>query len=105
MNAPTKNFYNTPRQLYPNVELCFVSYGSMDGTNEWLDSLQDENVKYFYSEESKTFSDTFNKAASLATKDYVMFLHNDIVITHGNGPQVGIIKIVYNYRASYICGT
>jgi len=76
----TKNFYNTTRQLYPNVELCFVSYGSTDGTDEWLDSLNDENVKYFYSEESKTFSDTFNKAASLATKDYVMFLHNDIVV-------------------------
>ena len=76
----TKNFYNTTRQLYPNIELCFVSYNSTDGTNEWLDSLNDENVKYFYSEESKTFSDTFNKAASLATKDYVMFLHNDIVV-------------------------
>ena len=76
----TKNFYNTTRQLYPNVELCFVSYGSTDGTNEWLDSLNDENVKYFHSTETKTFSDTFNKAASLATKDYVMFTHNDIVI-------------------------
>jgi GT2 family glycosyltransferase len=76
----TKNFYNTTRQLYPNVELCFVSYGSTDGTNEWLDFLNDENVKYFHSTETKTFSDTFNKAASLATKDYIMFLHNDIVI-------------------------
>jgi GT2 family glycosyltransferase len=76
----TKHFYTTTRQLYSNVEICFVSYGSTDGTNEWLDSLNDENVKYFHSLETKTFSDTFNKAASLATKDYIMFLHNDIVI-------------------------
>lgn len=75
-----KNFYSTTRSLYPNVEICFVSYGSTDGTHEWLDSLSDENVKYFYSKENKTFSDTFNKATELATKDYVAYLHNDIVL-------------------------
>jgi GT2 family glycosyltransferase len=76
----TKHFYTTTRQLYPNIEICFASYASIDGTNEWLDSLTDENVKFFHSPETKTFSDTFNKAAELATKDYVMFLHNDIVL-------------------------
>ena len=75
-----KNFYNTTRELYPDVELCFVSYGSTDGTHEWLETLEDNNLKYFYSAEQKTFSDTFNKAAELATKDYVAYLHNDIVL-------------------------
>jgi len=56
-----KHFYDTTRELYPEVELCFVSYGSTDGTHEWLDSLIDNNVKYFYSAEQKTFSDTFNR--------------------------------------------
>lgn len=78
-----KHFYQTTRELYPDVEICFVSYGSTDGTHEWLDSLQDSNLKYFYSEESKTFSDTFNKAAELATRDYVAYLHNDIVLAPG----------------------
>jgi hypothetical protein len=44
-----KHFYSTTRELYPEVEICFVSYGSTDGTHEWLDSLQDNNVKYFHS--------------------------------------------------------
>lgn len=78
-----KNFYKTTRELYPEIEICFVSYGSTDGTHEWLDSLQDKNLKYFYSEENKTFSDTFNKAAELATKEYVIYLHNDIVLAPG----------------------
>jgi GT2 family glycosyltransferase len=78
-----KNFYDTTRELYPDIELCFVSYGSTDGTHEWLESLSDNNVKYFYSEEQKTFSDTFNKATELATKDYVAYLHNDIVLAPG----------------------
>jgi GT2 family glycosyltransferase len=75
-----KHFYQTTRKLYPDVELCFVSYGSTDGTHEWVESLADNNLKYFYSAEQKTFSDTFNKAAELATKDYVAYLHNDIVL-------------------------
>jgi len=78
-----KHFYKTTRKLYPDVEICFVSYGSTDGTHEWLESLTDDNLKYFYSIENKTFSDTFNKAAELATKDYVAYLHNDIVLAPG----------------------
>jgi GT2 family glycosyltransferase len=75
-----KHFYTTTRALYPEVEICFVSYGSVDGTHEWLDSIQDTNVKYYHSKESKTFSETFNKATELATKEYVAYLHNDIVL-------------------------
>ena len=79
----SQHFYNTTRELYPDVEICFVSYGSTDGTHEWLDSLADNNLKYFYSDENKTFSDTFNKATELATKKYVAYLHNDIVLAPG----------------------
>jgi GT2 family glycosyltransferase len=75
-----KHFYETTRELYPDVEICFVSYGSTDGTHEWLESLKDKNVQFQYSTQSKTFSDTFNTAATLATKDYVAYLHNDIVL-------------------------
>lgn len=79
----TQYFYSTTRELYPEVEICFVSFGSTDGTHEWLDSLKDPFLKYYYSEESKTFSDTFNKATQLATKEYVAYLHNDIVLAPG----------------------
>jgi len=78
-----KHFYQTTRELYPDVELCFVSYGSTDGTHEWLNTLDDTNVKYFYADRQRTFSDTFNKAAEIATKDYVAYLHNDIVLAPG----------------------
>lgn len=78
-----KHFYQTTRELYPDVEICFVSYGSTDGTHEWLETLQDNNLKYFYSDENKTFSDTFNKAVELASCDYVAYLHNDIVLAPG----------------------
>lgn len=77
----SKHFYSTTRALYPNEQIVFVSYGSTDGTHEWLDSLsEDKNTIIFHSTESKTFSETFNKAAELATNDYVVYLHNDIVL-------------------------
>ena len=76
----TKQFYKSTRALYPENEIVFVSYGSTDGTHEWLDSLDDENLKFYYSEDNKTLSDTYNKAITLATKPFVAFLHNDMVL-------------------------
>ncbi len=77
----SKFFYESTRRLYPLSEIVFVSYGSTDGTHEWLDSLNDGCVKYYYEASSKTLADTYNKCTQLATKDYVAYLHNDIVIT------------------------
>jgi len=79
----TKHFYKTTRAIYPEVEICFSSYNSTDGTHEWLDSLNDPFVKIFHSNEYGNFSDNYNKAASLATKEYIVFTHNDIVLTPG----------------------
>jgi len=79
----TKHFYKTTRAIYPEVEICFSSYNSTDGTHEWLDSLNDSFVKIFHSNEYGNFSDNYNKAASLATKEYIAFTHNDIVLTPG----------------------
>jgi GT2 family glycosyltransferase len=74
-------FYKTTRQLYPEVEICFSSYNSTDGTDEWLESLKnDPYTKIFYTQDKGNFSDNYNKAASLATKDYITFVHNDIVL-------------------------
>jgi len=76
----TKLFYNTTRKLYPDIEICFVSYGSTDGTHNWLDSLKDDCVKFYYSIENKTLSDTYNKAAEISSGDYVVFCHNDLIL-------------------------
>ena len=66
-----KHFYKTTRDLYPELEICFSSYNSIDGTHEWLDSLNDPYTKIFHSTQQGIFSDNFNKATELATKEYV----------------------------------
>lgn len=78
----TKNFYETTRKLYPELELCFVSYGSSDGTHDYLFGLciEDKNVRFYCDMIEMSFSDTYNRALQLATKDYVAFMHNDIIL-------------------------
>ena len=77
----TKLFYSSTRALYPDVELVFVSHNSTDGTHDWLDSLNDPHLVYEYGTVDKTFSDTFNRCAELASRDYVLFAHNDMVLS------------------------
>lgn len=79
----TQYFYTQTRLLYPTVELVFVSFNSTDGTHQWLDSLEDEHVRYYYEERERTLSDTYNKCIELATSDYVVFVHNDMVLAPG----------------------
>lgn len=73
-------FYENVRKIYPHVEIVFVSYGSTDKTHEWLDKLNDQNLKYYYSDQSKTLSDTYNKAIEISTKQFGCFLHNDMIL-------------------------
>ncbi|WP_166332584.1 glycosyltransferase family 2 protein [Sphingobacterium chungjuense] len=87
----TKHFYKTLRDKYPRVELVFVSYGSQDGTHDWLDSLEDPYLIFYYSQFSKTLSDTYNKGVSMATSDLVAFLHNDMVV--GNGFVESLLSV------------
>jgi GT2 family glycosyltransferase len=79
-----KHFYETTRAIYPEVEICFSSFNSTDSTDEWLDTLKnDPYTKVFHTTEVGNFSDNFNKAASMATKEYIVFVHNDIVLAPG----------------------
>lgn len=79
----TQYVYNQTRLLYPTLELVFVSFNSVDGTHQWLDSLQDDHVVYYYEDRERTLSDTYNKCIELATSDYVIFAHNDMVLAPG----------------------
>ncbi len=81
--AYTQYVYEQTRLIYPEVEIVFVSYGSTDGTHEWLDTLHDEHVRFYHEPVEKTLSDTYNKATQLATSAYVIFAHNDMVLAPG----------------------
>lgn len=79
----TKAFYESVRTFYQSVEIVFVSYGSTDGTHDWLQTLDDKYVRFFISNESKTLSDTYNKGVELATSKLVCYMHNDMILGEG----------------------
>jgi GT2 family glycosyltransferase len=81
----SKYFYKTFREVYPEEEIVFVSNGSTDGTDEWLDEIKkaDRFVRVYHDHRAKSLADTYNKAAELASKQYFAFLHNDIVVAPG----------------------
>ncbi|WP_227699037.1 glycosyltransferase [Spirosoma radiotolerans] len=88
----TQFFYHQTRLLYPTVEIVFVSFNSTDGTHQWLNSLQDDQVKYHYENRERTLSDTYNKCIQLATSDYVIFAHNDMVLAPGFVEQLAALQ-------------
>lgn len=81
----TQYFYNSFREIYPNEQICFVSYASTDGTDEWLKELSssDINVKCYTDAKPASLAATYNKGVELSDNKYVVFLHNDMIINSG----------------------
>lgn len=76
----TKNCYSVIRLLYPSIPLVISSKGSIDGTKEWLNSLDDKNLIYHHDENKCSFSENFNTAINLVKTDKLVLIHNDMVI-------------------------
>ena len=91
----SQHFYAQTRLLYPEIEIVFVSYHSVDGTHQWLDSLRDDHVRHYYENTERTLSDTYNKCIELATSEYVIFAHNDMVLTPGFIENLAALQSVH----------
>jgi GT2 family glycosyltransferase len=76
----TKECYNRLRDVYPNAPLVISSGGSYDGTKEWLESLEDDNLSFIHDDDRLTFSDTYNAAIKLVDTEKLVLIHNDMVI-------------------------
>ena len=79
----TTECYKKLRQVYPNAPLVISSGGSSDGTKEWLESLEDENLSFFHDDDRLTFSETYNAGIDLVDTEKLVLIHNDMVIGEG----------------------
>ena len=79
----TKNCYNHLRQIYPDTPLVISSGGSTDGTADWLQSLNDENLSFFHDDDRLSFSETYNAGIDLVDTEKLVLIHNDMVIGEG----------------------
>jgi GT2 family glycosyltransferase len=80
----TKKAYEHFRRVYPTAELC-VSVNNDVATHNWAKNIakKDPNFKFVWTEGLITFSENYNKAVSLATKDKIVLYHNDMVPAPG----------------------
>ena len=79
----TKECYSRLRKIYPSAPLVISSGGSSDGTKEWLESLDDDNLSYIHDDERLTFSDNYNSGIKLVDTEKLVLIHNDMVIGEG----------------------
>jgi glycosyltransferase involved in cell wall biosynthesis len=63
-------------QTYSNREYIIVDGGSTDGTLDIIKKYESE-IDNWISEPDKGIADAMNKGISLATGDYILFLHSD----------------------------
>jgi GT2 family glycosyltransferase len=79
----TQNCYNRIRDIYPTTPLVISSGGSSDGTKEWLESLEDDNLSFLHDDDRLTFSETYNAGIKLVDTEKLVLIHNDMVIGEG----------------------
>ena len=76
-----KNAYNSVRKYYTDkVELILIDDGSNDGTIEWLESLKDNNLKFWREEQRIGHTILYDKGIEKASNDIVGILHADMYI-------------------------
>lgn len=76
----TKNCYKQIRELYPLTPLIISSGGSNDGTMEWLESVEDNNLFYTHTNKKLSFSETYNRGIEMVKTKRLVLIHNDMVI-------------------------
>lgn len=78
----TKKCYTHLRDIYPTNPLVISSGGSTDGTKEWLESLEDDELSYIHDDEQVSFSTTYNNGINLVDTEKLVLIHNDMVISN-----------------------
>ncbi len=96
-----KNTYESVRKYYTDVEMVIINDGSEDGTSEWLESLEDENVIKINSKERKGHTYFYDEGMKQATNEIVSILHSDMVI----GPNYLENQLKHLKKGIVVCAT
>jgi GT2 family glycosyltransferase len=91
---PTNNTLQYVKQSYlslreyvdKNNEIIILDDLSTDGTKEWLESLNDNNLKIWYNETNKKLGHTitYDIGVEMAKNDIVMIFHSDMFLVSEN---------------------
>ena len=68
---------------YSKMEIIIIDNNSTDGTREFLQTIQDENISCIYNKENKGYSYANNQGIEKASCEYICFLNNDTMVFSG----------------------
>ena len=96
-----KNAYESVRKHYKNIELILIDDGSTDGTIDWLQSLQDNNLKFWREESRVGHTILYDKGIESASNDIIGILHADMYIA----PNYIENMLKHLQRGTVVCAT
>ena len=78
-----KNTYQSIKKYAPNVPMIIIDDASEDGTDVWLNSLDDKNLTIIIGKERKGHTYWYDEGMRRAKTPIVSILHSDMIIGPG----------------------
>ena len=96
-----KNTYDSIRRFYPTVKLIIVDDASTDGTDVWLSTLVDNNLRIVIDKQRKGHTYWYDEGMRMSDTDICAILHSDMMI----GPLYFENQLKHLKPRTVVCAT
>ena len=96
-----KNTYQSIKKYAPNVPMIIVDDASEDGTDIWLNNLNDDKLTVIIDKERKGHTYWYDEGMRRAKTDIVSILHSDMII----GPNYFENMLKHLEKCKVVCAT
>ena len=96
-----KNTYQSIKKYAPNVPMIIVDDASEDGTDIWLNNLNDDKLTIIIDKERKGHTYWYDEGMRRAKTDIVSILHSDMII----GPNYFENMLKHLEKGKVVCAT
>ena len=96
-----KNIYQSIKKYAPNVPMIIVDDASEDGTDIWLNNLNDDKLTVIIDKERKGHTYWYDEGMRRAKTDIVSILHSDMII----GPNYFENMLKHLEKGKVVCAT
>ena len=96
-----KNTYQSIKKYAPNVPMIIVDDASEDGTDIWLNNINDDKLTVIIDKERKGHTYWYDEGMRRAKTDIVSILHSDMII----GPNYFENMLKHLEKGKVVCAT
>ena len=96
-----KNTYKSIKKFAPKVPMIIIDDASEDGTDKWLETLDDNLLTVIIDKQRKGHTYWYDEGMRLAKTDIVSILHSDMII----GPEYFENMLKHLEKGKVVCAT